>query len=72
MQAIKANLRACREQLRHRLFVEHDELGQSAFHWLAQTWTGVTMVGELDVLELRDATGRTIARGRRDTTPAEV
>lgn len=38
----------------------------------AQTWAGVTMVGELDVLELRDATGRTIARGRRDTTLAEV
>ena len=38
----------------------------------AQTWDGVTMVGELDALELRDATGRTIARGRRDTTLAEV
>jgi hypothetical protein len=38
----------------------------------AQTWAGVTMAGELDVLELRDAAGRTIARGRRDTTLAEV
>ena len=38
----------------------------------AQTWAGVTMVGELDVLELRDATGHTIARGRRDPTLAEV
>ena len=38
----------------------------------AQTWSGVTMVGELDVLELRDATGHTIARGRRDATLAEV
>ncbi len=38
----------------------------------AQTWAGVTMVGELDVLELRDATGHTIARGRRDTTLPEV
>jgi hypothetical protein len=38
----------------------------------AQTWAGITMVGELDVLELRDATGHTIARGRRDTTLAEV
>ena len=38
----------------------------------AQTWAGVTMVGELDVLELRDATGHTLARGRRDTTLAEV
>lgn len=38
----------------------------------AQTWAGITMVGELDVLELRDATGHTTARGRRDTTLAEV
>lgn len=38
----------------------------------AQTWAGITMVGELDLLELRDATGRTIARGRRDTALAEV
>ena len=38
----------------------------------AQTWAGVTMAGELDALELRDATGHTIARGRRDTTLAEV
>jgi hypothetical protein len=38
----------------------------------AQTWAGITMVGELDVLELRDATGHTIARGRRDATLAEV
>lgn len=38
----------------------------------AQTWSGVTMVGELDVLELRDADGHTIARGRRDATLAEV
>jgi hypothetical protein len=30
------------------------------------------MAGELDVLELRDAVGHTIARGRRDTTLAEV
>ena len=33
---------------------------------------GLTMVGELDVLELRDAGGHTIARGRRDATLAEV
>ncbi len=32
----------------------------------AQTWTGITMVGELDVLELRDGEGKTIARGNRD------
>lgn len=38
----------------------------------SQTWAGITMVGELDVLELRDAAGHTIARGRRDTTLAEV
>lgn len=38
----------------------------------AQTWSGVTMAGELDVLELRDAAGHTIARGRRDATLAEV
>ena len=38
----------------------------------AQTWAGVTMVGELDVLELRDATRHTVARGRRDATLAEV
>lgn len=38
----------------------------------AQTWAGVTMAGELDVLELRNAAGHTIARGRRDTTLAEV
>ena len=31
-----------------------------------QTWTGITMVGELDVLELRDADGKTVARGVRD------
>jgi hypothetical protein len=34
----------------------------------AQTWAGVTMVGELDALELRNATGHTLARGRRNTT----
>ena len=38
----------------------------------AQTWAGVTMVGELDVLELRSAAGHTLARGRRDATLAEV
>ena len=38
----------------------------------AQTWAGVTMVGELDALELRNATGHTLARGRRDTTLVEV
>ncbi len=32
----------------------------------AQTWTGITMVGELDVLELRDGDGKTVARGNRD------
>jgi len=32
----------------------------------AQTWTGITMVGELDVLELRDGDGKTLARGNRD------
>ncbi len=38
----------------------------------AQTWTGITMVGELDVLELRDGDGRTIARGNRDAGLVEV
>ena len=37
----------------------------------AQTWTGITMVGELDVLELRDGDGKTIARGNRDVGLAE-
>ena len=37
----------------------------------AQTWTAITMVGELDVLELRDGDGKTVARGNRDTTLAE-
>jgi len=37
----------------------------------AQTWAGITMVGELDVLELRDGDGKTIARGSRDTGLAE-
>lgn len=37
----------------------------------AQTWTGITMVGELDVLELRDGDGRTVARGNRDNTLVE-
>lgn len=32
----------------------------------AQTWTGITMVGELDVLELRDGDGKTVARGHKD------
>ncbi|KAF0179287.1 MAG: hypothetical protein FD161_1386 [Limisphaerales bacterium] len=32
-----------------------------------QTWIGIAMVGELDVLELRDAEGKTIARGNRDS-----
>ncbi len=32
----------------------------------AQTWTGITMVGELDVLELRDGDGKTVARKNRD------
>ena len=36
------------------------------------TWNGVTMVGELDTIELRDADGRTIARGTRDTGLGEV
>ena len=31
-----------------------------------QTWTGITMVGDLDVLELRDGDGKTVARGMRD------
>ena len=37
----------------------------------AQTWTGITMVGELDVLELRNSGGTTVARGNRDTTLPE-
>lgn len=32
----------------------------------AQTWAGITMVGELDMLELRDGDGKTVARGNRD------
>lgn len=32
----------------------------------AQTWTGITMVGELDMLELRDGDGKTMGRGNRD------
>ncbi len=32
----------------------------------AQTWTGITMVGELEVLELRDEDRKTVARGHRD------
>jgi hypothetical protein len=38
----------------------------------AQTWTGITMVGELDVLELRDGDGKTIARGNRDVGLGEL
>lgn len=37
----------------------------------AQTWTGITMVGELDVLELRNSSGTTVARGNRDAGLAE-
>lgn len=37
----------------------------------AQTWTGVTMVGELDLLDLRTADGHTLAHGIRDTNLAE-
>ena len=37
----------------------------------AQTWTGITMVGELDRLELRNAAGHTLALGTRDTGLAE-
>ena len=37
----------------------------------AQTWTGITMVGELDRLELRTADGHTLALGVRDTNLAE-
>lgn len=33
-----------------------------------QTWTGITMVGELDELELRDGDGKTLARGERDAS----
>ena len=40
-------------------------------HITAQTWTGITMVGELDVLELRNGSGTTVARGMRDATLAE-
>lgn len=32
----------------------------------AQTWSNLTVVGELDVLELRNGDGRTVARGTRD------
>lgn len=37
----------------------------------AQTWTNLTVIGELDVLELRDGDGRTVARGSRDATLVE-
>lgn len=37
----------------------------------AQTWTGITLVGELDRLELRTADGHTLALGTRDTSLAE-
>ena len=37
----------------------------------AQTWTGITMVGELDELELRNSGGTTVARGQRNTGLAE-
>lgn len=30
-----------------------------------QTWTGITMVGDLDGLELRDGDGKTLARGSK-------
>lgn len=36
-----------------------------------QTWTGITMVGELDELELRAGDGKTVARGNRDVGLAE-
>ncbi len=36
-----------------------------------QTWTNITMVGELDLLELRDGDGKTVARGNRDVGLAE-
>jgi hypothetical protein len=39
---------------------------------LALKWAPVTMVGELDGQELRNATGPIFARGRRDTALAEV
>ena len=31
-----------------------------------QTWTGITMIGDLDALELHDGDGKTVARGMRD------
>ena len=31
-----------------------------------QTWSGITMVGDLDALELHDGDGKTVARGNRD------
>lgn len=37
----------------------------------AQTWSGITMVGELDLLDLRTADGHTLAHGSRDTNLAE-
>ena len=36
-----------------------------------QTWTNITMVGELDLLELRDGDGKTVARGQWDNTLVE-
>lgn len=38
----------------------------------AQTWSNLTVVGELDVLELRNGDGRTVARGIRDAGLPEV
>jgi len=37
----------------------------------AQTWSGITIVGELDVLELRNDSGHTLAHGNRNTNLAE-
>lgn len=37
-----------------------------------QTWTGITMVGELDVLEFRDGDGKTVARGQKDSNLADL
>ncbi len=37
----------------------------------AFTWTGVTVVADLDAMELRDATGRTIARGTKNAALGE-
>jgi hypothetical protein len=36
-----------------------------------QTWTGITMVGELDELELRDGDGKTVAKGEKQANLIE-